>query len=265
MDASAIETIQKTALEAARANRLDTACPAVILDGRIESIENLQAGRTRYRGHLTTSSLHDFIEYVNAAPEGTGFITPEDMHARVYFNLGDTDSPGHGDWFATLNLKRQPAYQAMLDVNGKLLDQRGLIEFAEDWAPHITAMDADHQDIPIGKALAAIRKLTIKASREASYTEKEFGAKRSALEDIEASSKEGLPWAFGFKVEPYEGFVEKSFTLRLAVLTGDEKPKLKLRVIALDSAIAAIAAEFQKKLLSGVADGVSLYLGDFTP
>lgn len=265
MDSSAIQLIQDTAIEAAKQNRINTDTPAIIVGDEIQSIEHLQAGRSRFRGKLSTESLQDFIKYTKDHPGGSGFIDAENVAARVFFNLGDIEAPGHGDWTATLKLKPTAEYAAMLAVIGKRLSQRDMIDFAEDWASNVTAVAADGGYINVSKALAAIRKLTIKATAEATHTEKDFGARTSSVEDIEASADDGLPYGFCFTAVPYADLSSRSFTLRLSVLTGGDKPQLVLRAVALDSAKEAIAQEFKQKLQDGIGSDATLYLGSFTP
>lgn len=270
MDQSSVQAIAELAVEAAKLNKLDTPTPALILlegDGkqRVVSIEHLQANRSRFRGKLVTDSLQDFIQYTEDHPSGYGFVDAKDVSAKVFFNLGDEAEPGHGDWTATLKLTPTAEYAAMLDVLGKRLSQRNVIDFAEDWASCVTAVAADGSYITMTKALAAIRKLTIKATAEATHTERDYGARKSSIEDIEASSEEGLPYAFCFIATPYTGLSSRSFTLRLSVLTGDEKPQLVLRAIALEATKESIAQEFKQNLQDGVGADATLYLGNFTP
>ena len=265
MDSSAIQLIQDTAIRAAAENRLNTATPAIIVGDEIQSIEHLQEGRSRFRGKLSTESLQDFIKYTKDHPDGLGFIDAENVAAKVFFNLGDTEAPGHGDWTATLKLKPTAEYAAMLKVVGNRLTQRDMIDFAEDWVSNVTAIAADGSQINMSKALAAIRKLTIKATAESTHTERDFGARKSSIADIEASADDGLPYGFGFTAAPYDGLIIRSFTLRLSVLTGGDKPQLVLRAIALDAAKEAIAQEFKQKLQDGIGSDATLYLGSFTP
>lgn len=269
MDSTAVDRIAELGVQASKANQLNTATPAVILIGndgqKIVSTEYLQKGRSRFRGSLATDSLDDFIGYTKDHAGGDGFINAEQVAAKVFFNLGDVADPGHGDWTATLKLKPTAEYAALLQTINKKLSQRDVLDFAEDWAGNLTAIASDGSYITAAKALTAIRKLTIKATAEATHTEKDFGARKSAVEEIEASSDDGLPYGFGFTAIPYAGLVQRSFTLRLSVLTNAEKPQLVLRAIALESAQEAIAQEFKRKLSDGIGDAATLTLGTFTP
>src|SRR5690606_39613702 len=53
----------------------------------LQNVEAQLAGRTRFRGKLTTSSIPDFVGYVKARADGHGFIDTE--------NLGATRSEEH--------------------------------------------------------------------------------------------------------------------------------------------------------------------------
>jgi uncharacterized protein YfdQ (DUF2303 family) len=269
MDQSAISLIQQTAIAAEKANRLETPTPAAIINGQVVSLEHLGEGRSRFRGNYATDSLDSFAEYVkgNGSADFTAdvFIDTEKMSTKAFFNLGDVADPGHGDWTAVLKLKPTPEFSAMHDVKGKKLDQRALVEWIEDWGSCIVPIDSEGQAIQPKKALAAIRKLTIKATSEATHQDKDFGARRSAIEEIEASAEEGIPYALGFTVVPYVGLQQRSFTLRLSVLTGGDKPILVLRPVGLESAIEAIAQEFRRVLADRVGDAASLHIGTFTP
>jgi uncharacterized protein YfdQ (DUF2303 family) len=265
MDSSAIQLIQNTAIEAEKANRLDTHTPAIFHEGKFVSLEPLLDGRKRFRGTYATDSLDAFAQYVKAHPGGEGFVDIETMSAKVFFNLGTAEMPGHGDWTGSLRLKPTPEFQAMLDISGKKLSQRDLVDWIEDWGAFTVPLDKDGQGIKPALAIGAIRNITIKASSEATHQDKDFGARRSAVEDIEASAENGIPYALGFTVIPYRGLVQRSFTLRLSVLTSGDKPLLVLRPIGLEGAVEAIANEFHQTLEQRIGDAARLVLGKFTP
>lgn len=267
MDSQAIQLIQSTAIEAQRANRLDEMhTPAFIIGEKVVTLEHLQEGRSRFRGSYTSDSLESFAEYVKAyASNASGFVNAEKMSGCVFFNLGDKAAPGHGDWTATLQLKPTPEYAAMLAVSGKKLEQRAIVEWIEDWASFIQPIDSTGTEIVPSKALTAIRKLTIKATSESTHQDKDFGARRSAIEDVEATADEGIPYALSFAVVPYTGLSRRTFTLRLGVLTGGDKPLLMLRPVALESAVDAIADEFRKTLASLIGNSATLHIGSFKP
>lgn len=287
MDSTAIALIQQTAIEAQKANILKTAVPAIVLrdeDGqqRVVSLEPFAAHRSRFRGTFATASLTDFAQYVTARAGGEGFIQPDSLTAEVIFNLnvdgvgapevaGQPTMPGHGDYRAALALKATSAYTALQCAAKTQFAQKAMIEWLEDWWDCLAADYPDATDnIPtdllrMRQALNALRKVKVKASAEAVHTDKDFGASRSALEDVEASSDIGLPRGFRFTCKPSEDLDVREFYLRLGVLTGGEKPVFVLRWSKREADIEALGQNFKAKLLDALGDKATMLLGTFDP
>lgn len=279
MDSSAIHSIGQLAIDAARANHIDTDTPALILpcaDGgqKVLSIEHLQPGRSRYRGTFNTQNLGAFADYItetvsnNTPPTpAKGFIDPEKMSALAFFNLGDHEHPGHGDNTASLKLKPTAAYAALLAATSqRALDQRSLHDFLEDWRDNITVLiDGQPKDNAIAAALAAVRDITIEQARKVQHVERDFGATKSAMESVDARSTLTLPSGFEFKAVPYEGLQERTFRLRLGVNTGGDKISLSLRVQQSEQISEDIARDFLARLEAKLGVASSLTLGTFTP
>jgi uncharacterized protein YfdQ (DUF2303 family) len=271
MDASAIEVIQETAIEAAQANRLNTHVPAVIIGGKVISLENFQGKRAYFRGAFATSVLAEFADYVKTHG-GTCFIAPKGCRAKAIHNLGGTDNPGPADWTSSLELEARSAYGAVLDIEGEPLTQKELVAWLEDWSHDLATCTSAEQASdntyanydPLANGLHAIRTLNIKATKDTTHTDKDFGASRSSMEDIEASSKGQLPYGFVMRTAPYEGFGERDFTLRLSVLTGDD-PRLKLRLVSAQALHEDIAQEFRQLLQGAIGGAATLHIGSFTP
>lgn len=287
MDNTAIDRIAELAVEAEKANRLDTNTPAIVLrlrDGSqgVESLERFAAHRSRFRGIYTTSSLQDFARYVVPRAGAQGFIQPDKLAATVIFNLlVDTNGtpaddrpgnfPGHGDHRAVLALESSPEYAAIQNAALTTFAQKPLIEWLEDWWD---CLGADYPDAQTGdttdparmrQALNALRKVKVKATGESVHTDKDFGSSRSALEDVEASSDVGLPRGFRFTCKPAEDLDSRVFYLRLGVLTGEEKPKFVLRWTKRPADIEVIGQNFKDKLLYTIGDKATMLLGSFDP
>jgi uncharacterized protein YfdQ (DUF2303 family) len=288
MDSTAVDRIAQLGIASEKANRLDTHTPAIVLrddDGgeHCASIEHLQAHRSHFRGLFATSSLTDFASYVVARVGGEGFIQPDALAATVIFDLhvdgnglpvASKDDPsfaGHADHRAALTLKPSPAYAAILAATRQQFDQKPLVEWLEDWWDYL---GADYPDITdnsttdpqrMRQAMTALRKVKVKATGESVHTDKDFGASRSALEDVEASSEVGLPRGFRFTCAPAEDLDSRTFYLRLGVLTGEEKPKFVLRWAKRDSDIEAVGQNFKAKLLDAIVDKPTMLLGTFDP
>ena len=117
----------------------------------------------------------------------------------------------------------------------------------------------------IVKAIAAVRTITIKASSESDHAVSETRTSRSAMDQIEATSKETLPASLVFSVVPYEGLSERNITLRVSVITSGAQPMLKLRWIGEEVQREEIAQEFKSVLDAQIGETAQLTLGMFDP
>jgi len=262
----AIQLVTDTAL-AATGKKLETLVPAVVIpDGtKIIDIEKFQAGRSRFRGTYSTHSLADFGGYVveRATPGARGFVDQEAMSCTLLFNLGTTDAAGHADDRAILRLKPTAGYTAAQSIGGRGLSQKDLSDWIEDWHQYLTPTDEAGNPISLAKAIAAVRTITIKASSELESTVGETRSSRSAMDQIDASSKETLPVALQFRTIPYEGLTEQQITLRLSVITSGPQPVLKLRWVGEEVQREDIAQEFKAVLQDKIGEAAALSLGAF--
>lgn len=265
MDQSTIEKIESLVLSGARP--LTTPFPAMLVPNgvSIKSLECFQPLRNRFRGSFETSVLSEFAAYVRANPKGAGFIADGDnLAARVFFNLGDAADPGHADWTATLNVKPTAAWHALMAIDGKRLSQRELAEWIEDWSDNVIALDSSEDLVPLTQAVAAIRNITISAKSEVGHAERDFGATRTALEDIEAKAAAGMPKLLTFDAEPALGFDNRTVRLRVAVITG-EKPALTLRIVGKEALLEDMRREFRELVLREIGDAAVMTIGSFNP
>jgi uncharacterized protein YfdQ (DUF2303 family) len=263
MQVETINRIVELAIQSNKANVLAEHTPALVLDNKVVSIEHLQNGRSRFRGTMSTSVLSEYVAYVRRNAGGSGFIDPKQVKATTFLNLGTEIEPGHADWRAVLQLDPTAAYAALLEIEGRPQSQRDLVEWIEDWSPQLAAVK-DGDRIAITAALAAIREVTIESKKAATNTDRDFGASRSTLEEIEAKAKGGMPSHLLFQAVPYLGFQSREFRLRLSVITGD-RPALVLRIVGKEQAQEDIAQEFKTKLLEEIGDAATLTIGSFTP
>lgn len=269
----------KETLQHIEAQALLAAQIRIVLDGgtqlavlpeaaRTLNLEPYEASRYRFRGGLETHSITDYSGYVtdhlvddaNSAP--AGFIDQERMSAKVMFNLGNPDNPGHGDDTATLTLKPTAAFKAVEAIVGQKLSQQSLAEWLEDWARNIEASAGD-QKLNISAAINGIRRMTIKATSQRDSSVGDLSASRSAMDEIEAKSQETLPTSFHFTTVPYEGLQPALIVLRLSVITGDNAPALKLRWVGEEAQREEFAQEFKEVLDQKIGEYVPLTIGTF--
>lgn len=247
----------------------DIATLAVIPESvALKSLEQYQAQRNRFRGALVTQSLPAFVEYVKDRedkPMGNarGFIDQGAMAAKVIFNLGTTETPGHADDTATLTLKPTAAFNALQAIAGKPLSQQALAEWLEDWMNNLEAY-ASSDRIDMVTAINGIRRMSIKASSQRDSVVGDLSASRSAMDEIEARSLDVMPTAFTVVAVPFEGLSAATITLRLSVITGRDEPQLKLRWVGEEAQREAFAEEFKATLDEELSELISLHIGTFT-
>ncbi len=272
LDESAIKLIQNTAIAAVATVNSDM--PAILVPDSmsIEIVEHLQNERSRFRGRMITRVIDSFVNYVKAITgEVSGiaksecFIDIDRMGAKTFFNLGDYSVPGHGDHNATVELRKTPAFREILNIDGEKIKQKELAEFLEDWFLNIKALDATGEEIPLKEAIFRIRRITVEAGKSQSHNVGDFKSERTAMEKIEASSKDGeLPSGFTFTCEPYIGLGEMSFFLRMSLLTGGDQPVFVLRIVRLDDERIKIGKEFERLLKASLENTpVNIYIGQF--
>lgn len=264
----AIQLITDTSLQAT-GKSLATLVPTVVLpeNTKVVDLEKYQGLRSRFRGTFSTHSLADFSVYVTdrATDAARGFINQDEMSCALLFNLGDVIAPGHADDRAVLKLKASAGYKAVQAIAGERLAQKDLSDWIEDWHQYLTPVDDAGTAIPIAKAIASVRTITIKATSESETTVGDTSASRSAMDQIEARSKETLPAALHFHIVPFEGLSEQQITLRVSVITSGSVPVLKLRWVGEEVQREAIAQEFKAVLEDKIRNHATLSLGAFDP
>lgn len=262
----AIQLITDTALEAT-GKALPTLTPTAVLPegAKVVDLEKYQAGRSRFRGTFSTHSLADFGAYVTDRAEAgaRGFINQDDMSCALLFNLGTALEPGHADDRAVLKLKATAGYAAVQAVSDSRLSQKDLSDWIEDWHQYLTPVDDEGNPIPVARAIAAVRTITVKATSESETTVGDTSASRSAMDQIEARSKETLPAALLFNTIPFEGLTEQQINLRISVITSGSVPVLKLRWVGEEVQREAIAQEFKAVLEEKIGTAAKLALGSF--
>lgn len=242
---------------------------------KVHDLEKYLANRRHFRGTMETCLIEEFVEYSTAATESYAeafansdntpcFVNPQSMSAVVFFNLGDIDAPGHGDHQARLALLKTEAFKELLSINGKRFEQRELAEWMEDWKDQLTARAENGEtELPMASAVAAIRRITIGANAETISEQQNFSSRRSAMAEVEAKFKDQIPAFLDFKCEPYQGLDERTFNIRLSLITG-ETPKLAARIVRLESAQEEMAKELETKLRKGFEDTpVRTFVGKF--
>ncbi|WP_425401217.1 DUF2303 family protein [Algiphilus sp.] len=267
MEAQAIQEIKRLALAAEGKRDLGTHRPALVIDGSVVDIEHLQAGRSRFRGKFNTNVLSEYVNYIGAHENQAGacFVDADSMTSTTFLNLGDDEDPGHADWTAKLKLAPTAGYEAVQTINGRPQSQRDLVEWVEDWAPYLTA-ESNGESITTTQAITSLRQLTIEQIKKSTHEDRDFGAARTAMEDIEARANGQMPTHFLFTVVPYLGFRQRTLRLRISVLSSDDRrPALSLRIVGYEQLVEDLAVEFKELLIDNIGDAASVAIGTFSP
>lgn len=129
---------------------------------------------------------------------------------------------------------------------------------------NLQALTQDGTEIELRRAAGAIRSITIEQARKSEHAVGDMSASRSAMEQIEAKSADGLPAELVFSVIPYEGLQARTIQLRVAVLTGGDQPVLRLRWIGEAHLREDLAQEFKQVVAQKVGESTDLTIGNFT-
>ena len=275
MDASAIKAIcESTAIEQASTAvgiALQEAHGAAALptEFHLHDLEKFLRTRRRMRGHMKTSSLDAFADFVgrHAEPGAAVFVNAERMDATAVLNLGDRSAPGHADMLATLSAKWTAAMAAMKRACAQPLTQQAAAEFLEDWRDMVECVSDTGAILPTAKTIAGLRKLTIETMRKLESDQQQLRATTSAFEDVQAKSVETLPTAIVFECEPSVFLSKRRFYLRLGIQTGGKEPTIMLRLAMAEQHEQDMAEEMRMKIAEALdAEGgqpVPMLLGTY--
>lgn len=265
MDHQAIEKIQAL-VHAAEIGNPGTDVPTMLVpEGyKLQSLEQYQAHPLLFRGNFATSSIEDYGHYVNEEDVARVFVDIDAMRAKAFFNLGDPTAPGHGDHTASLGLEKTGAYDACLDANGSAFAQKELAHWIDDWHHCITGIDSNGVEMTAKQLANSVRRIEIKATSERVSEDRDWGSSRTGMDALDASAGESTPDIIRFHCLPYEGLSYRTFEMRVSILTDDTKPRLKLRIVGLETAQEEMAKEFKQVLANELDETTTLLLGSFS-
>lgn len=272
MDASTIAKLQEFQVAAHFADDLEASRQASALpaDFKVHDLEKFAPERRRFRGSYHTHLVDAFARYIASIrgfADAPVYINAEHVTAAAYLNAGTTENPGHCDDTAWLKLQPTAAFAALtqLEQPSLRLAQRLAAEWMEDWREQLTAFDGEGNELPTNRAIAAIRKLKIEASRAAEHSVDDMKTSASLLESIEAKSELGLPHHLIFTCEPYHGLAQRDFHLRVGISNSDAGCTVLLRPVMMEQAREDIAREFSELVEKALPSTCQVLIGVFTP
>lgn len=234
----------------------------------LHNLEKYLPAPRRFRGLFSTANIGSFVEY--ALEQGdflpTVFIDTENspLSARAIFNLGTNEYPQHAEHTSSLMLKDTPELAAVKKIVRAQLTQAELHDFIEDFQ-HMLVCKAQDEVLHVSAALAAVRNVTISAAASATHQEHDFGASRSAMDEVEAKSGTGrLPGFIECTFVPHLGLSEITARLRVSVITSSEKPRFQLRWVQQELQEQKIGEELQDILTVRLQDSAAgIFMGRF--
>ena len=250
----------------ASVGQMKPALVALPEDFRLHDLEHILPHRRRARGTMATAYVAPFAEYALAykQPGAAVFVDAAEMRARAVLDLGTHEHPGHADNTAELKPTKTAAFDALMQINGRARTQQELAEFIEDWsglAPMLFLKGAD--DVPLSRALAAVRRITIESARKVESEEQQLSATRTAFESVQATSADPIPTQIYFTTKPYADLEERTFVLRLSILTSDKAPLLVLRIQNLEAHTEAMGKELAALVHDAIKGEMPVLLGSY--
>jgi uncharacterized protein YfdQ (DUF2303 family) len=243
---------------------------------KLHDIEKFLPNRLRFRGVFRTTSIQDFVKNIldRSASDVKGFIqTKASLSCEAIFNLGDEKSAGHADDKALLTLEPTPEFSAAIALLPHKLNQKQLSVFIEDWRDYLTAHVADPQDpdvepsqIALGKAIVAVRNVTISHHTDIESSTSDVGSTKSALEMVEAKSKKhSLPSFLILKTSAYPDLPAREIKLRISVNSNDNTPSFSLHFVGQQAFMEKVGQDFKDRLVQDLSGAGTFLLGSFTP
>ena len=268
MDASAIKELQNSQAIGAAVSAFSSGNNAIALpDGwKTVDLEEFQDNRRRARGAMTTHTIESFASYVDQHAEdgSTVFVDDEKMQTVAVLNLGTPEVPGHADNTAIYSPIKTAAFKALQAVtNGAALTQKVVAEFLEDWRDNILCFD-DNTTITLSAAIAAIRNVSIEALRKVESSVAQLAETKTAFESVSASSKTAIPTIIYFKCVPYAGFENRTFIVRLGILTGESTPRISLRIVKPEEAQEEMTTELVGKVTKAIGKTSIVAIGSYS-
>ncbi len=265
MDAEAIKRIEQLAAAGTTAH-VDRPYLVVPEGANLESLEQFEDQPYRMRARFRTERITDFCRYVQeqAVQEGGAvFIHPRGKGAQAVIDYGSHDAPLWGNHRASLAPKHTAEYDSLLKAVSEPLTQRDITDWLEDWQSIITPY-REGETLPVSQAIANLRRVDIKASLESQHQEDDWSSTKSSMEQIEAKSgKRKLPEGFRLEGKVFPDTESRDIDVRISLLTGDNKPRFRLRIVGREALEESIAREVEERVREGLGEApVQIYVGE---
>lgn len=264
MEAAAIKRIEELV---ASSQTIDPRMDVVAVlpgDAKLASLEPFMEIPLRMRQSFSTARIPDFVAYVKGSETDTTavYVAPDGSTAKAIIDHGTQSEPDWGSHTAVLNLEKTRAYAALETLCAKSRSQQDLIDYLEDWAKDgVVECLVNGNTVAASLAIAAVRKVEIKASASATHEQGDFNVSRSAIEEMDVrGATEKMPTHIVLMSPIYFGTEFRDIYCRIGI-TGDEgKPQFRLRIMKLESIQEEVAKEVETTLHAQLA-GLRVFVG----
>jgi len=229
----------------------------------LTSLESYLPLRRRARNSMSTSYVEDFARYVRQHRENgcTIYVNAEGMSAKAVLNQGTPAEPGHGDNTALVKLKATALYTSLRNLVSQVRGQKVLAEWLEEWRDVVIPLDKDLGELNIGHVVNGIRSVSIEQLNKSTTTVEALSAERSEMESVAAKTNRAdavLPAFLKLTTKPYKELAERTFYVRVAILTSQREPTFSMGILGLELHEEQMAEEFAhvvRASFAPVADG----------
>lgn len=210
------------------------------------NIERYLPKLQRFAGTYKTTSIDNFAAFVKDHDRGATrvFVDDNSMYAVAILDyVNEFGDALHCEAKAMIDAKKKSEYTALLEFVSEKHTQKSFAEFMEDYADHIRCFNESGDPIALVKAIAAVRRIEVKATASATSEVQSYTTERSALESMSVNDSNKLPTLIQFTCVPYAEFKEFVFDIRPSVITGDPV-KLTARLVRKEEVREEIAEHF---------------------
>jgi len=266
MNAEAIQRIEQLSQAAHHLPMMHIEAVLAPQGATVVSLEHLGEHPARLRQTFKTERIKDFVAYILAADGGnqpTVYVAPQGNAATAIIDHGNEELPGWGSHRAELALVKTREYQALETLCAKPRSQQDLIDYLEDWAKDgFVECLVSGEEVSASAAIAAVRRVELKASASSTHEQDNFAASRTALEQIEArGASNALPGHVKLMAPVYVGTNQRDIFARISVRETEGKPAFGIRIMQLDALTESVAREVEETLVSAFGDEASVFVG----
>lgn len=263
MEAKTLERLQEL-FSAAQTVHIDEVVTVLPGNASLASLEPYMSAPLRMRQKFTTARIPDFVAYIKGSETDTTkvYVASDGSSAHGIIDHGDHEQPDWGSHTAALSLEKTRAFASLISLCAQPRSQQDVIDYLEDWAKDGFVECRVHgEPVPASLAIAAVRKVEIKASAASTHHQGDFNVSRSAIEELDVrGATEKMPTHIVLTSPVYVGTTDREIHCRIGITGEEGNPKFRLRIMKLESIQEEVAKEVENTLSESLGS-VSVFVG----